>query len=115
MYFFFQIEKQDNGYTILHILGTEYKHSGEIKCTAYLDSNPFNSISESTELTVLPIQQSDRILELDADTEQPDIPAYITHGPEDCTVLVGGTVALDVHYGGYPHPDVKWMRAVRIY
>lgn len=71
-----------------------------------------NSISESTELTVLPIQQSDRILELDADTEQPDIPAYITHGPEDCTVLIGGTVALDVHYGGYPHPDVKWMRAV---
>lgn len=77
-----------------------------------MDSNPENSISEYTYLTVLPVQQSERLLELDTCTEQPDIPAYITHGPEDCTVLIGGTVALEVHYGGFPHPEVKWMQAV---
>lgn len=65
-------------------------------------------------MTVLPIEQSDRILDLDTGTEQPDIPAFITKGPEDCTVLVGGTVSLDVIYGGYPEPEIKWMRAVSI-
>lgn len=108
-----QIERQSDGYTILHILGTEHKHSGEIKCTSFLESNPINSVTRYTELTVLPVEQTERILELDAGTEQPDIPAYITRGPEDCTVLVGGTVALDIQFGGYPQPDVKWMRAGR--
>lgn len=65
-----------------------------------------------TELAVLPLTEQDNFIELNTGTEQPDIPAHIIKGPDDCTVLIGSTVTLDVAYGGYPKPDVKWMRAV---
>lgn len=45
-------------------------------------------------------------------SEQPEIPAYIIRGPEDCTVLIGGTVTLEAIFGGYSQPKVKWYRAV---
>lgn len=45
-------------------------------------------------------------------SEQPEIPAYIIRGPEDCSVLIGGTVTLEAIFGGYSQPKVKWYRAV---
>lgn len=41
-----------------------------------------------------------------------DVPAYLIRGPDDCTALIGGTVCLTVTYGGYPKPNIKWLRAV---
>lgn len=51
----FQIENQDDGIRILHILGIEHRHSGEIQCLAYNSLNPSATQRVSyTELAVLP-------------------------------------------------------------
>lgn len=97
---------------ILHILGLEYKHSGEIKCVAYLPTHP-DSVETTvfTDLVVLPTASPTVTLETNP-SEQPEIPAYIIRGPEDCSVLIGGTVTLEAIFGGYSQPKVKWYRAV---
>lgn len=97
---------------ILHILGLEYRHSGEIKCVAYIQTDcdsPKTTVF--TDLVVLPTALPTVTLETNP-SEQPEIPAYIIRGPEDCTVLIGGTVTLEAIFGGYSQPTVKWYRAV---
>lgn len=51
----FQIENQDDGIRIIHILGVEHRHSGEVQCLAYNSLNPSATQRSSyTELAVLP-------------------------------------------------------------
>lgn len=94
------------------MLGLEYKHSGEIKCVAYIPTHPDSAeTTVFTDLVVLPTTSPAVTLETNP-SEQPEIPAYIIRGPEDCSVLVGGFVALEAVFGGYSQPKVKWYRAV---
>lgn len=105
---------------ILHVLGIEYKHSGEIQCIAVDPAYPSITESTFTELVVLPQPLQITNLDLKQSTEVSkksprhavDVPAYLVRGPDDCTVLIGGTVSLTVQYGGYPAPSIKWLRAV---
>lgn len=126
---------------ILHILGVEHRHSGEIQCIVYNSLNPvLTQRSCYTDLAVLarPVQLANVNVDPDAGsffvntttvhctdlnpntsqiTQQAfkpiaDVPAYLIRGPDDCTALIGGTVCLTVTYGGYPKPSVKWLRAV---
>lgn len=54
-FFFSQIENQDDGIRIIHILGIEHRHSGEVQCLAYNTLNPSATQRSSyTELAVLP-------------------------------------------------------------
>lgn len=140
----FQIENQDDGIRIIHILGIEHRHSGEVQCLAYNSLNPSATQRSSyTELAVLP--RPIQLTNLDVDindigtpfeantsteaitnattttavTQQTfkqiaDVPAYLIRGPDDCIALVGGNVCLTVTYGGYPKPTIKWLRAVSI-
>lgn len=138
--FYFKIEYEEDGTTILHILGIEHRHSGEIQCVAYNSSNSkLTQRSYYTDLAVLP--RPPQLTNLNDETDfgsyvmnstfssllklnpqssieqkllRPiaDIPAYLIRGPDDCIALVGGTVCLTVTYGGYPKPNITWMRAV---
>lgn len=94
------------------MLGLEYKHSGEIKCIASIPTHP-DSIATTVyaDLVVLPTPTSTLSIETNPSV-QPEVPAYIVRGPEDCSVLTGGTVTLDAIFGGYSQPTVKWYRAV---
>lgn len=140
--FYFQIEYEEDGTTILHILGIEHRHSGEIQCVAYNSLNPkLTQCSYYTDLAVLPRPPQLTNLNDETDfgsyvidstfpsllTRNPqssieqkllkpiaDIPAYLIRGPDDCTALIGGTVCLTVTYGGYPKPNITWMRAVSV-
>ncbi|KAJ6643194.1 Myosin light chain kinase, smooth muscle [Pseudolycoriella hygida] len=110
------VEHQPDGVHILHVLGLEYNHSGEIKCVAYIPTHP-DSIDSTetsvfTDLVVLPTTSPAVTLETNP-SEQPELPAYIVRGPEDCSVTVGGTVTLEALFGGYSQPTVKWYRAGR--
>lgn len=50
-----QTESDDDGLNILHILGIEHRHSGEIQCIVYHPINPvLTQRSCYTDLTVLP-------------------------------------------------------------
>ena len=99
----------------MHILGIEHKHSGEIKCAAYLPEKPENFVTTFTDLVVLPIPHPDKVASVDSNlTDEPDVPAYFLRGLDDCTVLRGHDVLLDVFYRGYPEPEIKWMRAVSL-
>lgn len=121
----------------------EHRHSGEIQCTVYNSSNPaFAQRSCYTELAVIPRPHQLTNIDIDPDsgtylnpsTVVPatdlnqntsitqrafkpiaDVPAYLIRGPDDCTALIGGTVCLQVTFGGYPKPNVKWLRAVSNY
>lgn len=123
---------------ILHILGVEHRHSGEIQCVAYNSLNPVQTQrSCCTDLAVLPRPVQLANVDIDPDsgsyfvnstnvhgaadlnpiTQQAfkpiaDVPAYLIRGPDDCTALIGGTVCLTVTYGGYPKPSINWLRAV---
>lgn len=53
--YFVQIESDDDGLKILHILGVEHRHSGEIQCIVYNSLNPvLTQRSCYTDLAVLP-------------------------------------------------------------
>lgn len=152
----FQIESQPDGIRILHILGVEYRHSGEIKCSAFIEDTRDHSVSQFTDLVVLPSAENTDISSLLAATavsalsasaapvaavitasspsehtiqsrtssetnteyqnlpDEIDIPAYFTRGLNDCTILIGDNVKLEVFFCGYPEPQVKWLRAVNI-
>lgn len=150
----FQIESQPDGIRVLHILGVEYRHSGEIKCSAFIDDTRAYSVSQFTDLVVLPIAANSDISSILAATalsasasaasaggvvaarssdhtiqsrtssetnteyqnlpDEIDIPAYFTRGLNDCTILIGDNVTLEVFFCGYPEPQVKWLRAVNI-
>jgi len=71
-------------------------------------------VSSYTTLAVLPVAVPERIVALEnyLTEEKPDVPAYIIRGPDDCSVLIGGTVTLDVLFSGFPEPSVKWLKAV---
>lgn len=125
---------------ILHILGVEHRHSGEIQCTIYNPLNPgLAQRSCYTDLAVLPRPIQLANIEVDPESDlffinsqtvncsdlkpntpitqhafKPiaDVPAYLIRGPDDCTALIGGTICLTVSYGGYPKPSIKWLRAV---
>lgn len=96
------------------MLGLEYRHSGEVKCVAVSPTHP-DSVEATafTDLVVLPTSSPTVSLETNP-SEQPEIPAYIIRGPEDCSVLIGGTVILEAIFGGYSQPIVKWYRAVSV-
>lgn len=141
---FIQIENQDDGIRIIHILGIEHRHSGEVQCLAYNSLNPSATQRSSyTELAVLPRPIQLTNLDVDINDAVPssfeanapneaitnatttavtqhtykqiaDVPAYLIRGPDDCIALVGGNVCLTVTYGGYPKPIIKWLRAVSI-
>lgn len=129
---------------ILHILGVEHRHSGEIQCTVYNSLNPvLAQRSCYTDLAVLPRPPQLATVDIEPDTTASffvnsqtincadlnpntsitqqafkpiaDVPAYLIRGPDDCTALIGGTVCLTVTYGGYPKPSVKWLRAVSVF
>lgn len=111
-------------------MGVEYKHSGEVQCTAYLPSNPIISqVSSYTDLAVLPAvshvdviesvndsEEKQEEVEVEAEEnkeeEQIEDPVCIIRTPEDCTALIGGTVILVAEFTGYPEPTVSWLRAV---
>lgn len=126
---------------ILHIVGVEHRHSGEIQCTVYNSLNPvLAQRSCYTDLAVLPRPPQLANIDTGPDTGSffihsqtinttadlnpnktitqqafkpiADVPAYLIRGPDDCTALIGGTVCLTVTFGGYPKPSVKWLRAV---
>lgn len=83
---------------------------------------PKESISIYTDLVVLPTDSVHHFNSLNLDTVNTvnhncshgdeELPAYISKGPEDCTALVGGNVTLNVTYGGFSQPKVKWLLAV---
>jgi len=47
--------------------------------------------------------------------EQRPQPAVILKGPEDVTVLQGAGVELEVHFTGWPPPQVRWFQGVSIF
>lgn len=127
---------------ILHILGVEHRHSGEIQCIVYNSLNPvLTQRSCCTDLAVLPRPIQLANVDIDPDTATgsyfinstnihcadlnpiaqqafkpiADVPAYLIRGPDDCTALIGGSVCLTVTYGGFPKPSIKWLRAVSIF
>lgn len=55
----FQIENQPDGVRLLHILGIEYRHSGEIKCTATQHSSSSAALVAYADLVVLPATSAD--------------------------------------------------------
>ncbi|XP_055374488.1 titin homolog isoform X1 [Condylostylus longicornis] len=110
----YSLESQSDGLRILHILGIEYYHSGEVKCTVIHPNNKLINLSAYTNLTILPSSLPNQNIfnfENTESNETPDLPVYITKGPDDCTALVGGTIVLKVHFGGKPIPKVYWFKA----
>lgn len=125
-------ESKSEGDRILHILGVEYKHSGEVQFSVSHPDNtrsPSQEVRSYTSLTVFPsnkakISTSLYFDEIDCHIKgssqeegfdgDADKPAYITQAPKDCTALIGGTVELDVVFEGNPHPQVKWYKAVSV-
>lgn len=118
-----QIEKQRDGVNVLHLLDVEHNLSGEVKCSVFSRENPKIFNVYHTSLTVIPIPISDKyesienLVDLDNSNSNSnsiihDLTAYIIKGPDDCTVLIGDSIKLEVTFIGYPVPKVKWLRAV---
>ncbi|XP_055839411.1 myosin light chain kinase, smooth muscle-like isoform X1 [Episyrphus balteatus] len=108
-------ESHSDGVRILHVLGLDYSHSGEVQFTVQSAIRPkTDRITTCTSLVVLPgLPKAHFQLDTLATEEASAVPAYINQGPTDCTALVGETVRLNVTFGGYPVPSVKWFKAGR--
>ncbi|XP_059620294.1 muscle M-line assembly protein unc-89-like, partial [Phlebotomus argentipes] len=102
----FQIEEEEDGLSILRVIGLQHDHSGEIKCVAETradcDGRHDTQAIVYTSLAVLP------------EVPPSQCPAHILSGPQDCTTLIGGRIVLEAFFAGHPDPAVKWMRAGRI-
>lgn len=115
-----QIEKQRDGVNVLHLLDVDHNLSGEVKCSVFSRENPKIFNVYHTSLTVIPIPISDKYESIENLVENNnsnsnsihDLTAYIIKGPDDCTVLIGDSIKLEVTFIGYPVPKVKWLRAV---
>lgn len=138
----FQIEQQDDSLHVLHVFEVSTAQSGEVKCTAATSissqsvthtdlivlpeiyeaaADDGDTDAESAKRSIDPLLNRHRRDGCDVDDEYDDddvagtmeeTPAYIIYGPNDGTALIGGTVILEVIYGGKPEPTIKWMRAV---
>jgi hypothetical protein len=103
------------------------QHSGEIKCTSFLPTNPDNFAVCYTELVVLPNSLDNTTSHNSSslsvshhqhivlnNNSKVDCTPYFVQKPEDCTTLVGEIVVLEAYIEGHPEPTVKWLRAVSV-
>lgn len=127
-----QIENNQDGSRVCHLLAVSLAQSGEIKCTILIDDDD-NTNSENgdcglvrsaeatyTNLAVFPVSinschtNGDEVY-VETNEEVDDVETTtairITQGPQDCTALIGGSVTLTVQFTGH-RPTLKWLLAV---